>query len=91
MCPQDPLQYRAEGFLPAPLLLTAATGQEIPPGVMPEPGREVKALTEIDSSIFQGWELPSHAGMCAMLVSMETQHKMYFHRGATSDAEWTAG
>lgn len=49
---------------------------------MPEPGREAKTRTEIDSSISQGWELPSHAGMCAMQVSMETQHTMYCHRAA---------
>lgn len=89
--PHDPLQYRAEGFLPAPLLLTASSGQEIPQGAMAEAGREVKTPTEIDSSISQGWELPGHAGMCAMLVSMETQRTMYFHPAATSEAEWTAG
>lgn len=91
MCPHDPLQYRAEGFLPAPLPLPATTGQEIPQGMMPEPGREVEKPTEIDGGISQGWELPGPAGMCAMLVSMETQHTMYFQRGATSDVGWTAG
>ena len=61
---------------------------------MPEPGREGKAPTEMQGltwGISWGWEPPGLAGMRAMLVSMETQQKMCFHRGAASEAGWTSG
>lgn len=46
---------------------------------MPEPGWEGKVPREMQGltwGISRGWEPPGLAGMCVMLVSMETQQKM---------------
>lgn len=59
-------------------------------GAMPELGREGEVPTEMRGvtwGISQGWEPAGLAGTCAMLVSMETQQKMCFHRGAASEEQ----
>lgn len=92
VCPRDPLNYPAGGSAACPSALHCCCWPENimrsnTLWAMPKLGREGKAPVEMQGltwSISRGWELPSLAGMGAMLVSMETQRKMCFHIGTIS-------